>query len=325
MVLLAAALLFASGARAQNAADEFTAAYKRGDYASAFLIAKRLADQGNNFARYNLGVMYMNGQGTAKDYDAAIRAFESARGEGLYSQAQNAILEVEYLKQKEAAAKAAPAPPSAGQSDDFIAVENLMSNMADDQAKSSPPAETPSGKTLSRCRGKAEMDTPEDAFSLLFTEGPDQGNSYAGPPPIPAGEYTAFRGLALGLEEAKISTSLPNQVVAKDCFLLNNDKSCGSYQVGSDGRIVGLRLYTCFFNADDASFDDFAQSIVNSYGIASAREELFKFGSVPYVCYKGTTQHREVVEICEFPLDATRSRIGLRVRPPGNPQAPSFE
>ena len=48
--------------------DEGVAAYDRGDYATAFEEFRPLAEQGNDDAQFNLGVMYGNGQGVPQDY-----------------------------------------------------------------------------------------------------------------------------------------------------------------------------------------------------------------------------------------------------------------
>ena len=45
------------------------------------------ADQGHARAKYNLGVMYYNGQGVAQDYSAAMKWFRMAADQG-HAQAQ---------------------------------------------------------------------------------------------------------------------------------------------------------------------------------------------------------------------------------------------
>jgi len=53
-------------------------AYQRGDYDTALRIFRQLAEQGNASAQYNLGVMYLKGQGVAQDYTAAVRWYRKA-------------------------------------------------------------------------------------------------------------------------------------------------------------------------------------------------------------------------------------------------------
>ena len=67
--------------------DEGDAAYKRGDYATALQEFRPLAMQGDAWAQYNLGVMYDNGQGVAKDAVEAVRWWRKAADQG-YVKAQ---------------------------------------------------------------------------------------------------------------------------------------------------------------------------------------------------------------------------------------------
>ncbi len=65
------ALVLSVGLAAPVGAGQFEdgfAAYKRGDYATAFRLWRPLADQGIAGAQYNLGVMYRDGQGVPQDY-----------------------------------------------------------------------------------------------------------------------------------------------------------------------------------------------------------------------------------------------------------------
>ena len=47
--------------------EDATAAYDRGDYATALRLLRPLADQGDASAQFNLGVMYDNGRGRAAE------------------------------------------------------------------------------------------------------------------------------------------------------------------------------------------------------------------------------------------------------------------
>ncbi len=80
---LVAVALFA-GVVTTHAAD-FGAgvkAYERGDYATALLIFRQLADQGHAKAQFNLGYMYNKGQGVPLDYAVAVRWLRKAADQG---------------------------------------------------------------------------------------------------------------------------------------------------------------------------------------------------------------------------------------------------
>jgi TPR repeat protein len=53
--------------------EDAVMAYGRGDYATALQLFHPLADQGNAIAQYNLGVMYYDGKGVAKDDAEAMK------------------------------------------------------------------------------------------------------------------------------------------------------------------------------------------------------------------------------------------------------------
>jgi hypothetical protein len=66
-------------------ADEFDdawAAYDKGDYVTAFKGIKRLAEQGDADAQYNLGVMYYNGHGVAQDYKEVVKWYSKGAKQG---------------------------------------------------------------------------------------------------------------------------------------------------------------------------------------------------------------------------------------------------
>lgn len=65
--LLAALLLLTSPAWAVHPIDDAAAAYARGDYAAELRITRPLAAKGEAWAQFNLGVMYLNGHGVARD------------------------------------------------------------------------------------------------------------------------------------------------------------------------------------------------------------------------------------------------------------------
>ncbi len=62
--------------------DEGVAAYKRGDYETALLEFRPLAEQGDARAQTNLGDMYANGLGAPQDYAEAAKWFRLAAEQG---------------------------------------------------------------------------------------------------------------------------------------------------------------------------------------------------------------------------------------------------
>jgi len=58
--------------------EDATAAYHRGDYATALRLYRALADQGNAEAQYNLGIMYSIGWGVLQDDAEAAKWFRLA-------------------------------------------------------------------------------------------------------------------------------------------------------------------------------------------------------------------------------------------------------
>ena len=56
-----------AGSAVAGRLEDAAAAYQRGDYATAMLIVKPLADQGDAVAQYRVGVMYFHGEGASQD------------------------------------------------------------------------------------------------------------------------------------------------------------------------------------------------------------------------------------------------------------------
>ena len=82
-VVLAA--IIAMGVGGVAAADPFNdaeAAYIRRDYATAMRLLRPLADQGDPFAQFKLGIMYDLGRGVTQDYAAAVKWFGLAADQG---------------------------------------------------------------------------------------------------------------------------------------------------------------------------------------------------------------------------------------------------
>ena len=83
------ALSFAASVSADSFEDAL-AAYSRGDYATALRLLRPLATQGNARAKYDLGVMYDEGQGVPQDYAEAMKWYRLAADQG-EAAAQNNI------------------------------------------------------------------------------------------------------------------------------------------------------------------------------------------------------------------------------------------
>ena len=62
--------------------EDATAAYQRGDYATALQIWRPLAEQGNADAQADLGWMYAQGQGAPQDYAQAVVWLRKAADQG---------------------------------------------------------------------------------------------------------------------------------------------------------------------------------------------------------------------------------------------------
>ena len=62
--------------------NDAAAAYKRGDYATAYRLLKLLAEQGNAQARYALGSMYYKGEGVPQDFAEAMKWLRQAADQG---------------------------------------------------------------------------------------------------------------------------------------------------------------------------------------------------------------------------------------------------
>jgi uncharacterized protein len=80
-----AALIFAVGLAGSVAAGPFedaTAAYEKGDYATALRLVRPLAEQGDAMAQVQLGVMYNIGQGVPRDYATAVSWYRKAAEQG---------------------------------------------------------------------------------------------------------------------------------------------------------------------------------------------------------------------------------------------------
>lgn len=78
LVLWLALLVGGGGVGRAQGVDAGLAAYNRADYATVFL----LAEQGNAWAQYSLGVMYFEGKVVTQDYREAVRWYRLAAEQG---------------------------------------------------------------------------------------------------------------------------------------------------------------------------------------------------------------------------------------------------
>ncbi|MDO4440771.1 MAG: sel1 repeat family protein, partial [Moraxella sp.] len=76
-IALACSLAISAPAMADDL-DTAVQYFEQQNYPQAFAIFKRLAEQGNADAQFNLGNMYDNGNGVKQDYAQAVRWFRKA-------------------------------------------------------------------------------------------------------------------------------------------------------------------------------------------------------------------------------------------------------
>ncbi len=86
--------------------------YKNKDFKSAFVQIQKAAEQGYAIAQNNLGALYENGQGVAKDAGQAIAWYRKAADQGLALLAQNNLAAFE-ASSSGVSASPAQSPPSA--------------------------------------------------------------------------------------------------------------------------------------------------------------------------------------------------------------------
>ena len=75
-------LLVAAGAAVDGPLEDGVAAIKRRDFATALRLFRPLADQGDDVAQFDLGIMYNNGWGVPRDYVQAAKWYRLAAARG---------------------------------------------------------------------------------------------------------------------------------------------------------------------------------------------------------------------------------------------------
>jgi uncharacterized protein len=82
-ILLVALMLTVCGSIVRaGPLEDGVAAHDKGDYATALRLWRPLAEQGNAYAQYNLGLMYDYGTGVAQDYREAAKWYRLAAVRG---------------------------------------------------------------------------------------------------------------------------------------------------------------------------------------------------------------------------------------------------
>jgi uncharacterized protein len=82
IVLIGVMLIVGGGVSNAGPLDDGFEAYQRGDYATALRLFRPLAEHGNPFAQFSLGVMYRKGQGVARDLRGAANWYRVAAEQG---------------------------------------------------------------------------------------------------------------------------------------------------------------------------------------------------------------------------------------------------
>ena len=80
--LLALSLALSAPQVSADTFEDAENAYQRGDYLTAAKTFRKLAEQGDSAAQYNLGLMYDNGQGFLQDYAEAVKWYRLAADQG---------------------------------------------------------------------------------------------------------------------------------------------------------------------------------------------------------------------------------------------------
>jgi len=75
-------LVAIAGAAVAGPMEDASAAYERGDYATALRLLRPLADHGVAEAEHELGFMYYNGLGVPQDYAEAVKWYRLAADQG---------------------------------------------------------------------------------------------------------------------------------------------------------------------------------------------------------------------------------------------------
>ena len=194
IALLALALDCQAGPR-----EDGSAALEQGRYEDAFALLLPLAEDGDAYAQYNVGVMYAQGAGTARDETEAVRWYTAAAQQGdpdaatnlglMYEQGRG--VEQDYDRAAQLYAMAAHAGHALGQNN--LGSSYLFGN----------GVEQNNHEAVRWFTAAAEQDVAmaQNSLGVLYCEGRD------GPRPIDVDTdkctYWLHRAAALGFEQAR--------------------------------------------------------------------------------------------------------------------------
>ena len=82
LTLLLVLVVWAAGPVMAGPFEDAMAASTRGDYATAIMLLRPMADHGNAAAQFRLGVMYDNGEGVPEDHVQAVAWYRKAADQG---------------------------------------------------------------------------------------------------------------------------------------------------------------------------------------------------------------------------------------------------
>ena len=94
--IIALVLAFNAGSILAQDFQKGVAAYQSGDYVTALQEWRPLAEQGDADAQYNLGLMYLKGEGVLQDYAEAVKWYRLAAEQGIASAQTNIGVMYEY-------------------------------------------------------------------------------------------------------------------------------------------------------------------------------------------------------------------------------------
>jgi TPR repeat protein len=83
LLIVMIAVVPAAGAGQDDDLDAAVKAVEQQDFMTAYQLLKKLAEQGNAEAQYNLGILYRQGKGVMRDTKQAVQWFKKAADQGL--------------------------------------------------------------------------------------------------------------------------------------------------------------------------------------------------------------------------------------------------
>jgi hypothetical protein len=155
--------------------DEGVAAYKKGDYATAYSEFLVLAEAGHDSSQYDVGVMYAKGQYVAKDFVLARKWFAAAAAQGqpmaqgslgvMFAKGQGGEKDLAEAKYWLDTALANPRAPEAYKKTAKQALDDVLAAIGPDDLERAKlfAADRPAIKSVKKYKmSSAFMQTPED-------------------------------------------------------------------------------------------------------------------------------------------------------------------